>query len=318
MNIYIATKLFSFFDRRISYMMYEITENVIKELKIDNYHIFLPFKESNKKVSMAGNVSKNIFDADINSLKNIDVLIGIVDGLSLDAGIGFEVGYCIAKRIPIILFSTDFINSKIGNFQKFQYDPICKDNVNIFKYEYINNNSLSYVDELDYNIKAFKEYVKSKIKETLKNCQNRNKFFSEFENDVFIDFSGMKYEWNKKIVNNLENKLNEQNYKCIQSDRYSSNFNAVKELEKLISSKILVINYDENEPNFGSSILQGIAYYYNKIIIAYETHQVDYYVDGGQHMGVNLMLEQSATKICRDYNELEKVVLEELKKVVKK
>ena len=69
--------------------------------------------------------------------------------------------------------------------------------------------------------------------------------------------------------------------------------------------------------NFGSSILQGIAYYYNKIIIAYETHQVDYYVDGGQHMGVNLMLEQSATKICRDYNELEKVVLEELKKVVK-
>ena len=73
----------------------------------------------------------------------------------------------------------------------------------------------------------------------------------------------------------------------------------------------------ENEPNFGSSILQGIAYYYNKIIIAYETHQVDYYVDGGQHMGVNLMLEQSATKICRDYNELEKVVLEELKKVVK-
>lgn len=242
MNIYIATKLFSFFDRRISYMMYEITENVIKELKIDNYHIFLPFKESNKKVSMAGNVSKNIFDTDISSLKNIDVLIGIVDGLSLDAGIGFEVGYCIAKRIPIILFSTDFINSKIGNFQKFQYDPICKDNVNIFKYEYINNNSLSYVDELDYNIKAFKEYVKSKIKETLKNCQNRNKFFSEFENDVFIDFSGMKYEWNKKIVNNLENKLNEQNYKCIQSDRYSSNFNAVKELEKLISSKILVIN----------------------------------------------------------------------------
>ena len=81
MNIYIATKLFSFFDRRISYMMYEITENVIRELKVDNYHIFLPFKESNKKVSMAGNVSKNIFDADIKSLKNIDVIIGIVDGL---------------------------------------------------------------------------------------------------------------------------------------------------------------------------------------------------------------------------------------------
>ena len=317
MNIYIATKLFSFFDRRISYMMYEITENVIKELKINNYHIFLPFKESNKKVSTTGNVSKNIFDADINSLKNIDVLIGIVDGLSLDAGIGFEVGYCIAKSIPIILFSTDFINSKIGNFQKFQYDPICKDNVNIFKYEYINNNNLSYVDELDFNIKTFKEYVKRKMKETLKNYKNNNKLFSEFENDVFIDFSGMKYEWNKKIANNLKNKINKQNYKCIQSERYSSEFNAEKELEKLISSKILVINYDENEPNFGSSILQGIAYYYNKIIIAYETHQVDYYVDGAQHMGVNLMLEQSATKICRDYNELEKVVLEELKKVVK-
>ena len=272
MNIYIATKLFSFFDRRISYMMYEITENVIKELKIDNYHIFLPFKESNKKVSMNGNVSKNIFNADINSLKNIDVLIGIVDGLSLDAGIGFEVGYCIAKRIPIILFSTDFVNSKVGNFQKFQYDPICKDNVNMFKYEYINNKNLSYVDELDLNIETFKKYVEIKIKEVIKKYKNNNKLFSRFKNDVFIDFSGMKYEWNKKITKNLENKINEQNYKCAQSDRYSSEFNSEKELKKLIGSKILVTNYDENEPNFGSSILQGIAYYYNKIIIAYETH----------------------------------------------
>ena len=34
-------------------------------------------------------------------------------------------------------------------------------------------------------------------------------------------------------------------------------------------------------------------------------------------MGVNLMLEQSANKICRDYNELEKVVLKKKKKVVK-
>ena len=54
------------------------------------------------------------------------------------------------------------------------------------------------VEELDFNIKTFKEYVKRKMKETLKNYKNNNKLFSEFENDVFIDFSGMKYEWNKK------------------------------------------------------------------------------------------------------------------------
>ena len=51
----------------------------------------------------------------------------------------------------------------------------------------------------------------------------------------------MKYEWNKKIANNLKNKINKQNYKCIQSERYSSEFNAVKELEELISSKISIL-----------------------------------------------------------------------------
>lgn len=56
---------------------------------------------------------------------------------------------------------------------------------------------------------------------------------------------------------------------------------------------------------------------FNLFVSDFETHQLDYYVDGEQHMGVNLMLEQSATKICRNYNELEKVVLEELKKVAK-
>ena len=93
-NIYLATKLYSFFDRKTSVVMYN---SVLNSKKFSDDNIYLPFKNSNMKISTIGNVSKNIFDADINSLKNTDVFICRIDGLSFDAGIGFELGYCLGK-----------------------------------------------------------------------------------------------------------------------------------------------------------------------------------------------------------------------------
>ena len=61
-NIYLATKLFSFYDRYASTTMY----NAVAKSKIyKDANIYLPFRDSNMKVSKIGNISKNIFDADI-------------------------------------------------------------------------------------------------------------------------------------------------------------------------------------------------------------------------------------------------------------
>ena len=43
------------------------------------------------KVSTDGNVAKNIFEADINSLNNTDIFITRLDGISYDAGVGLVI-----------------------------------------------------------------------------------------------------------------------------------------------------------------------------------------------------------------------------------
>lgn len=45
------------------------------------------------KISTHGNVTKNIFEADIKSLNNSEIFITRLDGTSYDAGVGFEIGY---------------------------------------------------------------------------------------------------------------------------------------------------------------------------------------------------------------------------------
>lgn len=146
-NIYLATKLFSFYDRYASTNMYDA---ILKSKKYENANIYLPFRDSNMKVSNIGNVSKNIFDADINSLKNTDVFICRIDGLSFDAGIGFELGYCLAKESLLYVFSTDFVRTKIFE-RKFTITNIVDKIANSFYYEYKDNETLSYEDNLKEN-----------------------------------------------------------------------------------------------------------------------------------------------------------------------
>lgn len=61
--------------------------SVLNSKKLSDDNIYLPFKDSNMKISTIGNVSKNIFEADIKSLNNTDIFITRLDGTSYDAGV---------------------------------------------------------------------------------------------------------------------------------------------------------------------------------------------------------------------------------------
>ena len=74
------------------------------------------------KISTIGNVSKNIFEADIKSLNNTDFFITRLDGTSYNAGVGFEIGYCLAaKRVPLYIFNTDFYKNKLSVMLNISY-----------------------------------------------------------------------------------------------------------------------------------------------------------------------------------------------------
>ena len=297
-SIYLATKLFSFYDRYASTNMYNA---ILNSKKYSFSKIYLPFKDSNMKVSKIGNVAKNIFDADINSLNSTKIFICRIDGLSYDAGIGFELGYCFASDCTLFVFSTDFYSTKIYNNDILITNIVSKI-CNTFRYEYVNNNSLSYVDNLELNMKLYSNFVTNKIDNNSVKYNKKNSTTIQY--DVFIDFCGLKYEWNRILTNKIVGFLKKNNITCWVSERYNKEYDFDKDLNALNNSKIYISCFDENEPDFDSCILQGYAYKNKKYIIGYKSSKVVYYVDKMQEMGVNLMLEQSCNVIVDSLNKL--------------
>lgn len=78
---------------------------------------------------------------------------------------------------------------------------------NIFKYEYIKNSKLANANELVFNIKMFSKFVSEILNNTKEKIYNYTSSSDKF--DVFIDFSELKYEWNKIIVDKIIKKLDE-------------------------------------------------------------------------------------------------------------
>lgn len=258
------------------------------------------------KVSTDGNVAKNIFEADINSLNNTDIFITRLDGMFYDAGVGFEIGYCLAKSVPLYIFNTDFYKNKLLSNIEYKLSPIIDKIANVFKYEYINDSKLEYEDELDFNINLFSKFVYEKINNTKKIYEYTD---GDEKFDVFIDLLGMKYEWNKIIIDKITKILDENSITYWISNRYLSGYSVDIDLKNLKNSKIYLTCYDENEPNIDSAILQGFAYYNKLNIIGYESNPVKYYVEGKQEFGVTLMLEQSCSTLTKSIDKSIKAII---------
>lgn len=305
-NIYLATKLFSFYDRYASTNMYNAISRS-KKYNDEDTKIYLPFRDSNMKVSNIGNVSKNIFDADINSLKNSNIFICRIDGLSFDAGIGFELGYCLGSGCLLYVFSTDFIRAKIFE-RKFIITNIVDKIANSFYYEYKNIDNFSYEDSLKDNFNGFTNFVTNKIDKY--DLKFKNKYINNKQYDIFIDFCGQKYQWNELILNSITTELEKYGVTYWVSDRYKTDYNFEKDISALDNCKIYLTCFDENEPDFDSCILQGYAYYKNKYIVGCESNNITYYVEGGQTMRVNLMVEQSCNTILKSYTEIVNKIME--------
>lgn len=128
--------------------------------------------------------------------------------------------------------------------------------------------------------------------------------------DVFIDFCGQKYQWNEILLSAIQDNLNKNNISYWISSRYKKSYNIQEDISALDNSAIYLTCFDENEPNFDSCILQGYAYYKNKTIIGYESNNITYFVEGGQEMGANLMIEQSCNIILKSYKEIVDKIME--------
>lgn len=94
MKIYIAGRLFTEEER----VLLEKIDKICKELGFDT---FLPHKDAGILAKDRSN-SKELFTEDATQIDKCSVIIAVLNGLVVDPGTSWEIGYAYSRKIPII------------------------------------------------------------------------------------------------------------------------------------------------------------------------------------------------------------------------
>ena len=113
MKIYFANGLFSQAD-------FEFNARIVADLRaqVPGVDIYLPQENAaiNDKEAYAD--SKMIAQADTDELLSADLVVAVLDGITIDAGVASEIGVAYARAIPIVGLYTDSRQQGAGNQQK--------------------------------------------------------------------------------------------------------------------------------------------------------------------------------------------------------
>lgn len=113
MNIYFAGPMFAKAD--LLYNEYLVKK--IRELD-DSIEVYLPQENEGINDKTAYADSKMIALADTEKVLESDLLVAILDGITIDAGVASEIGVAYAKNIPMIGLYTDTRQQGANNQNK--------------------------------------------------------------------------------------------------------------------------------------------------------------------------------------------------------
>jgi nucleoside 2-deoxyribosyltransferase len=144
MKIYLAGPLFSLSEREFNKKISIELEN-----RISDCEVILPQEMLYNFEETKSDFYKRIFKSCIDSIKEADILIAILDGSDTDSGTCIEMGYAYAINKPIIGVRTDFrlLEDKGVNLM---VSRVCKE------YIWQSNTSINYniiIDEIIVSIK---------------------------------------------------------------------------------------------------------------------------------------------------------------------
>ena len=100
MRVFLAAPLFSEAERNFN-------TQVAGELRAAGFDVWLaqeaPFIQEG-----SAEEKKAIFDGDIKALRDSNVVLAVLDGIDVDSGVAFEMGYAYAIGKPIFGLRTDY------------------------------------------------------------------------------------------------------------------------------------------------------------------------------------------------------------------
>ncbi|MBC1431026.1 hypothetical protein HB981_12720 [Listeria seeligeri] len=301
-NIYIGMSLFNYSDKMQSeYLEKQLHSNV-------GLKTFMPFRDTNEDELEGDNKTKIVYDEDIKRLdsKDLKMMVALYDGICKDEGISLEIGYAFGKGVPIFIINTDFIWYELSK-EKYIFDPIIENMCSGYHHYYYINKEKDFFDSLvNSQNKAF-SVAGRKIKALIDNVNPiRNIRPIDLDRiDVFIDFGGNKYEYQRELTNWLKKSLSEWGFKVEISQRFFKNNEqlisekAKNDINNLLNADYFVFLGDEVEVNPGTAALLGLSKSLNKRNIMYESSELEIMGENGHKMKKNLMIDFSVDVITK-------------------
>lgn len=103
MRVYLAAPLFRQAER-------EFNQQLADQLEAAGYSVFLPQRDGPEDDISPGYAAR-IFQADREGVAAADAMVAVCDGIPMDDGTAWEVGYAYGRGIPIIGLRTDYRRS---------------------------------------------------------------------------------------------------------------------------------------------------------------------------------------------------------------
>ncbi len=99
MKIFLAAPIFSLAER-------EFNSKLAGELRKKGYEVFLA-QELGVLDSSDDDIKRKLFKEDLKALNESDIVVAVLDGMEVDSGVAFELGYAYAKGKKIVGVRTD-------------------------------------------------------------------------------------------------------------------------------------------------------------------------------------------------------------------
>jgi len=104
-KIYLASPLFNEIEREFN--------RHLRDSLVDDFDVFLPQEDGLLLADLIDNAidinmaEQLIYDADLNAMKNCNIIVAVLDGATIDEGVSFELGYCHALGKLCLGLQTD-------------------------------------------------------------------------------------------------------------------------------------------------------------------------------------------------------------------
>jgi len=99
MRIFLAAPIFSLAER-------EFNSKLAEELRKRGHDVFLA-QELGILDTPSEDVKRKLFEEDLKALDGSDVVVAVLDGMEVDSGVAFELGYAYARGKKIVGVRTD-------------------------------------------------------------------------------------------------------------------------------------------------------------------------------------------------------------------